>query len=216
MSRETVHAPRVGRERFERHYEASADPWGYRTSEYERAKYEATIAALPERVLGRVLEVGCSIGVFTRLLAERCEQLVAVDFSARAIELAREQLHDLTNVELEQASFPEQARPGEWDVVVCSEVLYYLDAPTFAEAVKWLRARLEHGACVLAVSWRGEGVEEPLSGDEAHDALVRELGRWHVLDRRRDGYRLDRFDGDSDSGSDGSGVGDGARGGDRV
>jgi SAM-dependent methyltransferase len=210
MSRETAHAPRVGRERFERHYAASADPWGYRTSDYERAKYEATLAALPQRALGRVLEVGCSIGVFTRLLAERCEQLVAVDFSARAIELAREQLHDLANVELAQASFPEQAPPGEWDVVVCSEVLYYLDAATFAEAVKWLRVRLEHGASVLAVSWRGEGVEEPFSGDEAHDTLVRELGRRHVLDRRRDGYRLDRFDGDGD------GVSDGARGVDRV
>jgi SAM-dependent methyltransferase len=208
MSGEALHTPRVGRERFERHYEASADPWGYRTSVYEHAKYDATLAALPPRPLGRVLEVGCSIGVFTRLLAERCEQLVAIDFSARAIALAREQLCDVADVELAQASFPEQAPAGEWDLVVCSEVLYYLDAPTFADAVRWLRARLERGASVLAVSWRGEGVEEPFSGDEAHDTLVRELGRWHVLDRRRDGYRLDRFDGD--------GNGDGARGGDRV
>lgn len=201
MSGEALRTPRVGRERFERHYAASADPWGYRTSSYERDKYEATLAALPSRSLGRGLEVGCSIGVFTRLLAERCEQLVAVDFSARAIALAREQLHDLANVELTQASFPEQAPPGEWDLVVCSEVLYYLDRQTFAEAVEWLRTRLEQGASVLAVSWRGEGVEEPLSGDEAHDALVRELGRWHVLDGRRDRYRLDRFDGGGNDGT---------------
>jgi SAM-dependent methyltransferase len=193
---EVVHVPRVGRERFERHYAASADPWGYRTSAYERDKYEATLAALPSRPFDRALEVGCSIGVFTRLLAERCRQLVAIDFSSRAIALAREQLHDLLDVELAQASFPEQAPAGEWDLIVCSEVLYYLDAQTFAEAVKWLRARLERGACVLAVSWRGEGVEEPLSGDEAHDALARELSRWHALDDRRDGYRLDRFDAD--------------------
>jgi SAM-dependent methyltransferase len=198
MSGEVVHVPRVGRERFEGHYATSADPWGYRTSAYERAKYDATLEALPPRQLVRALEVGCSIGVFTRRLAERCEQLVAIDFSARAIALARAQLRELANVELTQASFPEQAPAGEWDLIVCSEVLYYLDAQTFAEAVKWLRARLERGACVLVVSWRGEGVEEPLSGDEAHDALARELGHWHALDDRRDGYRLDRFDGDGD------------------
>jgi SAM-dependent methyltransferase len=202
MSGEATHAPRVGHERFERIYAASADPWDYRTSAYERDKYETTLDALPARTLGRALEIGCSIGVFTRLLAERCEQLVAIDFSARAIALAREQLRELANVELAQASFPEQAPAGEWDLIVCSEVLYYLDAQTFAAAVEWLRARLERGASVLAVSWRGEGAEEPLSGDDAHDALVRELGRWHVLDRRRDGYRLDRFDGSSDGGRD--------------
>ncbi|HTA36507.1 MAG TPA: SAM-dependent methyltransferase [Solirubrobacteraceae bacterium] len=211
MSGEALHASRIGRERFERHYEASADPWGYRTSSYERDKYGATLAALPPRPLAHVLEVGCSIGVFTRLLAERCEQLVAVDFSARAIELAREQLHDLANVELARASFPEQTPPAAWDLVVCSEVLYYLDRKTFAEAIEWLRARLEQGACVLAVSWRGEGVEEPISGDEAHDALARELGRWHVLDARRDHYRLDRFDG-----AYGGGVSDGHVGDDRA
>jgi hypothetical protein len=49
---------------------------------------------------------------------------------------------------------------------------------------------------VLAVSWRGEGREEPMSGDQAHDRLTAALRRWHALDARRDGYRIDRFDGD--------------------
>jgi SAM-dependent methyltransferase len=143
-----------------------------------------------------VLEVGCSIGVFTAQLAPRCAELVAIDFSARALELARERLAGVPRVELVQASFPEQVPPGEWDVVICSEVLYYLDAQTFARAVDWLQAQLQRGASVLAVSWRGEGGEEPMRGDEAHDLLVDRLARWHALDGRREGYRMDRFDGD--------------------
>lgn len=187
---------RVGRERFERLYEASEDPWGYTTSAYEHEKYADTIAALPSHALGTVLEVGCSIGVFTALLAPRCRRLVAIDFSARALVLARERLAGLQRVELAQSSFPEQAPSERFDLIVCSEVLYYLDAPAFTRSVDWLRARLCHGASVLAVSWRGEGREEPMSGDHAHDQLTASLGRWHALDARREGYRLDRFDGD--------------------
>ncbi|MHB8233843.1 MAG: class I SAM-dependent DNA methyltransferase [Solirubrobacteraceae bacterium] len=187
---------RVGRERFERIYEGSEDPWGYTTSEYERAKYADTIAALPPRVLGTVLEVGCSIGVFTALLAPRCRRLVAIDFSSRALEIARERLADAPRVELKQASFPEQAPNERFDLIICSEVLYYLDLPAFTRAVDWLGARLADGASVLAVSWRGQGREEPMTGDEAHDRLTAAMRRWHVLDARHDGYRLDRFDGD--------------------
>jgi SAM-dependent methyltransferase len=186
---------RVPRERFDELYRASADPWDYATSAYERAKYADTLAALPPRALADVLEVGCSIGVFTAMLAPRCRRLVAIDFSAQAVTLARERLAGLERVELAQASFPEQTPGGDWDLILCSEVLYYLDAHTFARAVDWLAGQVRGGASVLAVSWRGQGREEPMRGDEAHDLLVERLGRWHTLDARRDGYRVDRFDG---------------------
>ena len=79
-------------ERFERLYRDSSDPWGYLTSTYEQEKYHATLAALPPGRHGLCLEVGCSIGVFTGLLAARCEHVVAMDFSLAALELARRHL----------------------------------------------------------------------------------------------------------------------------
>jgi SAM-dependent methyltransferase len=189
-------APRTGAERFERVYERSADPWGYETSAYERDKYADTLAALPRWRVGRALEVGCSIGVFTRQLAKRCERLVAIDFAELALARARERLVGLSNVQLLHAGFPEQAPAGPWDVVVCSEVLYYLDEPALQEAVSWLTQQLCSGASVVVVSWRGRGADEPLHGDYVHDLLAVELARWHTFDGRRAGYRLDRFDGD--------------------
>ncbi len=182
-------------ERFERLYQESSDPWQYRTSSYEQEKYAATLAALPERPRDLCLEVGCSIGVFTRLLAARCRHLVAIDFSLRAIALADRHLEGVSNVDLVRAEFPEQTPPGAWDVIVCSEILYYLQPPALEEAIGWIRSQLRCGASVLAVSWRGSGQDEPATGDQVHDRLTREFGRWHTLDARRDGYRLDRFDG---------------------
>ncbi len=192
----SARAPRMGSERFERLYEASADPWDYCGSDYEREKYARTLATLPAGPLGAVLEVGCSIGVFTGQLASHCEQVVAVDFSSRALALARARLRERGNVRLVQGSFPEEAPAGPWDVVVCSEVLYYLDEPALHAAVSWLGGQLRDGACVVTVSWRGAGTSEPLRGDEVHDLLAGELAGWHALDDRQPGYRLDRFDGD--------------------
>jgi SAM-dependent methyltransferase len=188
--------PRMGAEKFERLYTASGDPWNYGGSDYEREKYASTLAALPSGAFGAALEVGCSIGVFTEQLAKRCERVLAVDFSPRAMEYARARLRRLENVRLAEVSFPEQAPDGPWDLVVCSEVLYYLDEPALRAALDWLERQLRRGACVLTVSWRGAGSSEPLRGDDVHDLLAEDLARWHVLDARHPGYRLDRFDGD--------------------
>ncbi len=180
-------------ERFDALYEHSRDPWGYESSDYEREKYASTLAAIPAGPIARALEVGCSIGVFTAQLAERCEQVTAVDFSSRAVELARARLEGVPNVEVLQARFPEQAPSGPWQLIVCSELLYYLPAESLRQAIGWLTTQLRDGACVLAVSWRGHGIHEPFLGDEVHDRLARELAPWHSLDARRAGYRLDRF-----------------------
>ena len=185
----------AGAGRFERLYRESPDPWGYRTSSYEQHKYAATLAALPKRSLGLCLEVGCSIGVFTGQLAACCAHVVAIDFSPRALDLARQHLRGVPNVELLRASFPEQTPLGCWDVIVCSEVLYYLRQPSLDKAISWIETQLSHGASVLAVSWRGVGRDEPITGDEVHDRLTRELADWHALDARQVRYRLDRFDG---------------------
>jgi SAM-dependent methyltransferase len=191
----TDKASRFGVERFDSLYAANPDPWGYCSSDYEREKYADTLAALPtRRPLGAALEVGCSIGVFTTQLATCCERVLGVDFSPKALALARERTEGSANVELRQASFPEQAPKGPWDVVVCSEVLYYLDPQGLRQAIGWLSAQLQDGACVVAVSWRGRGIDEPLRGDDVHDLLARALGRWHTHDGRRPGYRLDRFE----------------------
>jgi SAM-dependent methyltransferase len=181
-------------ERFEQLYRESPDPWDYHTSGYEQRKYAATLAALPGRSYDLCLEVGCSIGVLTGRLARRCRHVVAMDFSLRALELARRNLRGVSNVELLRATFPDEAPPGAWDLVVCSELLYYLPPPALAEGIGWIETQLSYGASVLAVSWRGRGRDEPATGDEVHDRLARELARWHALDARREEYRLDRFD----------------------
>jgi SAM-dependent methyltransferase len=191
---ETMQGERVPAEFFERLYGRDEDPWGFASSEYERDKYDHTLAALGERRFGRALEVGCSIGVFTARLAERSDELFGIDVSPRALEIARRRLSGAPHVTLVEAAFPEQVPPGRWDLVLCSEILYYLDSSALALAERRLAIALTEGATVLVVHWRPPTRTYPWRADDLHDRLVHTLGRWHTADQRRPRYRLDRFD----------------------
>ncbi|RIJ44083.1 SAM-dependent methyltransferase, partial [Clavibacter lycopersici] len=79
-------------ERFDAAYARAEDPWRVTTRWYERRKRLATLAALPDERYGRALEIGCSIGVTTAGLAERVDELLAVDVAPTAVERARARL----------------------------------------------------------------------------------------------------------------------------
>lgn len=185
---------RVGRRFFERLYRDADDPWAFATSEYEREKYAHSLSVLDGRRFDRTLEIGCSIGVFTAQLATISAEVIAIDVSSRALERARQRLRGQPGVSVARMAFPEAMPGGLWGLVVCSEVLYYLDHIAFEAALERLRIALENGATVLAVHWRGPTKTYPLCGDEVHDRLLSEFGAWHSLDDRRPQYRLDRFD----------------------
>ena len=116
---------RLGREYFEGLYAESGDPWDFEVSEYEQNKYARTLASLGDRTFRRALEAGASIGVFTEMLADRCDELIAVDVSERAVAVAQRRLSGRDHVRVERRTLPEQMPEGPFDLIVASEVLYY-------------------------------------------------------------------------------------------
>lgn len=111
---------------FWNRYFATEDPWNY-SSPYEQEKYERQLEILPAGPIGRALELACAEGHFTRQLAPRVGHLTATDISAVAIERARARCSDQPNVEFGVLDFFADTLPSEMDLIVCSEVLYYLD-----------------------------------------------------------------------------------------
>ena len=93
-------------ETFDRIYAADADPWKFTTSWYEREKYAGTLAALGDRRFAAALEIGCSSSVFTRLLARRCETLLAVDVAEAALADARRSCAGLPGVRIKRRQVP--------------------------------------------------------------------------------------------------------------
>ena len=185
---------RLDRDYFENLYEESTDPWGFETSEYERRKYERTLGALGERRFCRALEVGSSIGVFTAMLASWCDELLAVDASEKAVELARERLAEHGHVRVERRTLPEEMPEGVFDLIVASEVLYYLPREVVLEALRRFEGILAPGGVLVAVHWRKETKTYPLQGDEVHELLVGHTRLTNVEAIEEPEYRLDVFE----------------------
>jgi SAM-dependent methyltransferase len=177
---------------FEALYRDQGDPWSFETSAYERAKYDHTLASLPQPHFRSVLEVGCANGVLTERLAPRCDRLLGVDVSPTALAAARKRCAALPQVLLEQRRLPAEAPDGPFDLVLLSEVIYYWDDADLARLAAYLRQEVPDGGHLLLVHWTGD-TDYPKSGDEAVTVLRRLLNTSVVVVRedRRNEYRLD-------------------------
>ena len=107
---------------------------------------------LPERP-GEALEVGCGSGEFSRLLAERCERVLAVDLSPRMIEAARTRSEGHPNVEYLVADAASWELPSErFDCVASIATLHHL--PLAPMLVKMRDALKPGGTLVLLDLYR--------------------------------------------------------------
>jgi SAM-dependent methyltransferase len=183
---------RLGPAFFDDLYARDPDPWRLETSEYEARRYDATIAALEGRRYTTALEVGCSIGVLTERLAAHCDALLSIDVAGAALTRARARQLP-AHVAFERREVPEDWPDGPFDLIVCSEVLYYLDPPAFDAATEAIERTLLPGGSLLAVHWRPPARRYPLRGDEVHERLA-SLGWPAAVSRRTGSYVLQRFD----------------------
>ena len=159
-------------DRFAELYEGGRDPWST-DSWYERRKRGVVLASLPREHYRRAVEPGCGPGDLTVALAGRCDELLASDYVAAAADRARAAVREagLAGVEVRTAALPEAVPPGPVDLVVFSEVLYYLDDAALAETLERAVAALGPGGDLLLVHWRGWPAEAPRDAAATH-ALV--------------------------------------------
>ena len=161
---------------FDQMYAAAGDPWGLATRWYEARKYALSLALLPERHYRDAFEPGCSVGVLTGMLAARCDRLLAWDASDAAIRAASARTAALPNVSVRRGAIPGDWPPGQFDLIVFSEVLYYFSGAELDRVLDRGVASLRPGGSLLAVHWRHPVADYPRSGDDVH----------HVLAARRD------------------------------
>jgi SAM-dependent methyltransferase len=179
---------------FEAKYRADIDPWGFRTSQYEQQKYQATIDALSRRRYHQALELGCAIGVPSAMLAARCDHLLALDGSQTAIAEAKRQ--NLANVDFEVACLPADFPTGRFDLIVLSEFLYYFSATDLKVVAQRCVHALDQGGEMILCHCLGK-TDNPLTGPEASDLFAAfasaRLPVRTTLNEK--GYRLERLSG---------------------
>jgi SAM-dependent methyltransferase len=123
--------PESVRKDFDRIALLAEDRWNHNTR-----YHEFLLGRIPERC-ARVLEVGCGAGEFSRLLAARAANVLALDLSPRMIRLARERSRLHTNVEFVEADVMTHHLPdGEFDCVATLTTLHHLPAEAALRKIK--------------------------------------------------------------------------------
>lgn len=182
---------------FDEMYAGARDPWRLAARWYEERKYAITMAVLPDRRYRHAFEPGCSIGTLTELLARRCDHVTSVDVAAAALASAdtRLQARGCRNrVTLLTGSLDAPWPPGPFDLVVLSEVAYYLDADLLATVLRQECARWSVGATVVAAHWRHGVADYPLSGDAAHAVIAATPGLIRIGGYCDDDVGIEVFD----------------------
>lgn len=178
---------------FERLYRSDPDPWGFDTRFYERRKYALCLAALPKERYRRAFEPGCANGALSELLATRCDELWSSDFVASTLARARERLRRFEHVHVAQAPLPEGWPEGRFDLIVLSEVVYYLTEPGVHELLDRVVEHTTPDAQVLLVHYRGD-TDYPLHGDECHAIFNAEPGLRRLCHYEEPSFQLDVFE----------------------
>jgi SAM-dependent methyltransferase len=174
-------------------YADSPDPWSLRGSWYEERKHALSVAALPRARYRSAFEPGCSVGLLTGLLAGRCDAVLAMDVSADAVRQTRQRCSAEAHVRVAQGAIPEAWPEGPFDLVVLSEVGYYLGHTALDAALDACEDTLSPDGHLLAVHFRPSSTEHLQTGDQVHRRLVARPRLHRLAAYRQRGFRLDVF-----------------------
>ncbi|EJF90595.1 SAM-dependent methyltransferase [Bartonella tamiae] len=180
--------------RFEKLYQTQRDPWNYCFSPYEQEKYARTLKALPKIHYKNALEIGCSIGVLTRRLSTRCQHITGIDCAPTALMHARDHCKNMENISFKQAFLPDEWPDGHYDLIIFSEILYYLPKDSIEILARKTAITLSLGGDCICVNYR-KPMTEIMQGDEAamtfNQAFYTDSAFCQPITVETENYRID-------------------------
>lgn len=175
---------------FDELYADVPDPWGLSERHYERRKREILLSSLPRERFRRAFEPGCAIGLLTLDLAQRCDEVVAMDTAQAAVDQALARLAGVATrgrVYVARATIPENWPDGVFDLIVMSEIGYYcLDQ---VELTRRIDRSLAADGVLVACHWRHEAADHPVRAEEVHALMGH--GLHNVVCHREGDFLLD-------------------------
>ncbi|WP_296261455.1 MULTISPECIES: class I SAM-dependent DNA methyltransferase [unclassified Pseudomonas] len=178
---------------FDELFAESDDPWAFRTRWYEQRKRDLTLAALPRQRYARVFEPGCANGELSLRLAHRCDELIGMDMSARAVALARKRLSEFPRATIVEGCLPDAWPEGKFDLIVVSEWAYYLPPALFVQVIERIASSLTPDGAVLACHWLHPIEGCPMLGRETHALLAEHLQLQPVVRHEETDFLLEMW-----------------------
>jgi cyclopropane fatty-acyl-phospholipid synthase-like methyltransferase len=134
---------------------ASPDPYKVSASSYELEKMGRVMATLGfEKRFGSILEIGCGEGNMTARLATISGRTLATDISDMAVRRTREMISSFPNVDTHRLDLLSDGPPGQFDLVVASEVLYYFEKGQLPAVLERITSCVKNGGSVALIHAR--------------------------------------------------------------
>ncbi len=184
---------------FDQLFADNDDPWAFRQRWYERRKRALTLAMLTRARYASVFEPGCANGELSVELATRCDRLLCCDTASAAVDLARGRLLGFAHAHVQQSRLPEQWPAGQFELIVLSELCYYLDADDLGRLIDRALACLTSDGQVLACHWRPVIEGCPQTAEQVHALLHERLAMPLVARHHEHDFLLDLWSRDGTS-----------------
>lgn len=143
-------------ESFNALYKGSSDPWACSDTKYryQLLKYSKLIALLPKREYRKALDVGCGLGMMSRLLSPHIGQGLGIELSQVAVDNAVKLSHSFPNLRFKQGDITKlsETAEGKYELIVLADVLYYLSPlndTSIKAIIQLVEDLLEPGGIVL-------------------------------------------------------------------
>lgn len=166
-------------EYFDTIYKESDDPWQYKTRWYEERKRQICTALLLKSHYEKALEIGCANGFFSSRLADRTYQLVCLDANQKAVNLTKKRLENHGHIRIECKSVPDEFPNETFDLIILSEVAYYLSQNELDQLILKLQQALNDGGMLLTCHWRHPIEHFSLDGNSVHRQLKEKICLYH-------------------------------------
>ncbi|AZF05725.1 SAM-dependent methyltransferase [Pseudomonas sp. R5-89-07] len=176
---------------FDQMFTGNDDPWAFRQRWYEQRKRALTLAVLTRARYTSIFEPGCANGELSAELAARGDRLLCCDTASAAVALAKKRLAGFSNVQVEQRRLPEQWPSGQFELIVLSELCYYLDVADLERLIDHCLDALADNGQLLACHWRPPIEGCPQTAEQVHALLQQRLGLHVVARHHEDDFLLD-------------------------
>lgn len=181
---------------FEALFQAEPDPWDYAASSFERQKRKVLLAGCGLRCRGRVLELACANGETSAALGPLALRLLAQDASPTALRHAEARNAQSRRIRFVPGILPRDMPRGPFDLIVASEILYYLSPRDLAACLAGIERALAPGGRLVmlhhVLDFADAATRPALAVRLAEQAFGRRLVP--ALRRRTGRYAMAAFD----------------------
>jgi SAM-dependent methyltransferase len=169
---------------FEEKFGTDPDPWNTWSAHYEAVKRDALAHMIGPGRYGRALELAAGNGSNTLMVASKALRLTVTEGTSAGAHLVEKAVRGRARVRVVRHDLAERLPGHAFDLIVISEVLYYLAPGPFLTLAREVERTLMPGGRLVLLHHGENFADRARPADTVHADFIAAIGK--VLSLQRD------------------------------